>query len=293
MWVVAEWQGRTLSQLLRRARAWLREAGVETPDLDARLLVGHFAGTTHADAIADPDRMIAGEAVGRLEAALARRAAGEPVHRILGHRDFYGLTLSLSPETLEPRPDTETLVDLVLPWLKEKAGEGLRPRILDLGTGTGAIALALLNAVRQATAVGADVSADALATAHANAAALGLAGRFEARRSDWFSAVGEKFHAIVSNPPYIPSELIGTLPREVRDFDPVRALDGGRDGLDPYRIIAARSAGHLEAGGCVAVEVGHDQAGAVTRLFEAAGFRPAGTAKDLLGHARALMFSGA
>lgn len=281
----------TLSGLLRRARARLRDAGVETPELDAGLLVEHFTGAGRAEVISDPERVVPDETAAAVDAAVARRAAGEPVHRILGFREFYGLRLSLSPETLEPRPDTETLVDLVLPWLREKAAAGIRPRILDLGTGTGAIALALLREVPQATALGIDVSADAVATARRNAAALGLADRFEARRSDWFSAVAEKFHAIVSNPPYIASRLIATLSREVRDFDPVRALDGGDDGLDPYRIIAARSRGHLEHGGRVAVEIGHDQEKAVAGLFDTAGFQPVGRANDLLGHVRSLMFS--
>jgi release factor glutamine methyltransferase len=283
----------TLHDLHRHARRRLEAAGVDTPDLDARLLVEHFAETTQVDMISNPAMEIAAGRVDALEAALSRRAAGEPVHRILGYRDFYGMRLKLSPETLEPRPDTETLVDAVLPHLKELQAAGVRPRILDLGTGTGAIALALLQELPQATAVGVDISDDALATAAENALNEGRGFRFEARRSDWFSAVHEKFHAIVANPPYIPTEAVKQLSREVREYDPARALDGGPDGLEPYRVIATQSANHLEAKGVVAIEIGHDQLHDVTRLFSRAGFDLVKTGTDLLGHVRALVFSKA
>lgn len=280
----------TLAELLLRARQRLRNTGSDTADLDARLLVEHFSGTSRLDAITNPDRAIAPEIAAAVEKALARRMAGEPVHRILGFRDFYGLRFALSPGTLEPRPDTEILVDAILPFLKSVSEAGHVPRILDLGTGTGAIALALLSQVPTARAIGADVSDDALATAAGNAESLGLAGRFAARRSDWFSDVDEKFHAIVANPPYIPSEAMRSLSRDVRDFDPLRALDGGEDGLDPYRVIATQSAKHLERDGRVAVEVGFDQKEQVERLFSEAGYRLTQTGIDLGGHQRALVF---
>src|SRR5690606_12131695 len=152
-----------------------------------------------------------------------RRAAGEPVHRILGFREFYGLKLFLSPATLEPRPDTETLVDAVLPFLRRMAAREGACRVLDLGTGTGALALALLAEVPQATAVGADISVDALATAERNALENGLSSRFQAIRSDWFEKISGTFHAIVANPPYIPSYELETLQSEVRDHDPAMA----------------------------------------------------------------------
>jgi len=282
----------TLAELLRRARQHLRAAGSDTADLDARLLVEHFSGTSRLDAITNPDRLIPPEAVTAVEKALARRTAGEPVHRILGFRDFYGLRFALSPGTLEPRPDTEILVDAILPFLKALTEAGHAPRILDLGTGTGAIALALLSQVPAARAIGVDVSEDALATAAGNAESLGLAGRFTARRSDWFSDVGEKFHAIVANPPYISSEAVRALSRDVRDFDPLRALDGGEDGLDPYRVIATQSAKHLERDGRIAVEIGFDQKEQVETLFSKAGYRLTQIGIDLGGHQRALVFCG-
>jgi release factor glutamine methyltransferase len=281
----------TLLDLYGNARRQLKAAGIESPDLDARLLIEHFTQTTSVDYIANPRKEIDAASVAAVENALSRRVTGEPVHRILGYRDFYGMRLKLSPGTLEPRPDTETLVDAVLPHLAALASAGVRPRILDLGTGTGAIALALIKEVPSATALGVDMSEDALATARENAASEGLASRFETRRSDWFCAVDEKFHAIVANPPYIRSEAVQLLSREVRNHDPVEALDGGPDGLNPYRVIATQSANHLEANGVVAVEIGHDQFEDVENLFSQAGFTLVKTGVDLLGHNRALVFS--
>ncbi|MET2831861.1 peptide chain release factor N(5)-glutamine methyltransferase [Mesorhizobium shangrilense] len=278
-----------LGPLLRAARARLDAAALDSPNLDARLIVEHFSGTTRTQAIADPMRTVDPRAIAEIDAALKRRTSGEPVHRILGYREFYGLRLSLSPETLEPRPDTETLVEAVLPFAKATAREGAC-RILDLGTGTGAVALALLSAVPEAIATGVDVSEGALATASRNAERLGFASRFKALRSDWFAKVSGRYHVIAANPPYIPSEDIENLQDEVRDFDPRLALDGGVDGLGPYRIIAAEAAGFLEAEGRVAVEFGHTQRNEVTEIFSAAGYRLAGAFCDLGGNDRVLVF---
>jgi release factor glutamine methyltransferase len=279
----------TLDALHREARAGLAQARIENPALDARLLVEHFTGTSRNDVIADPRRDIGAEAVAAIRAALDRRIAHEPVHRILGRREFYGLDLRLSPATLEPRPDTEALVDLCLPFLRRKAAAGERCRILDLGTGTGAIALALLSQIPEATAVGTDISAAALETALANADINSMKDRFDGRVSDWFAAVEGQFTLIVSNPPYIPTRDIGMLAPEVRDHDPATALDGGPDGLDAYREIATAAKSHLQEDGRVAVEIGFDQRQGVTGIFEAAGFALDGSAKDLGGNDRALM----
>jgi release factor glutamine methyltransferase len=279
-----------LAALLMEAYASLTEAGIADARLDARLLVEHFSATTQLDAIGRPDMAIDAAAASAIRQAIARRAAGEPVHRILGFREFYGLRLNLSPGTLEPRPDTETLVDAVLPHLRQLAATAGACRILDLGTGTGAIALALLAEVPEATAVGADISADALATANRNAKENGLSGRFQTVQSDWFEKISGSFHVIVANPPYIPSEELKTLQDEVRNFDPARALDGGADGLDAYRMIAGQAKVYLEAAGRLAVEIGHTQREAVRRLFEAAGFRIVEARKDLAGRDRVLVF---
>ncbi|MER9331764.1 peptide chain release factor N(5)-glutamine methyltransferase [Mesorhizobium sp. M0488] len=280
----------TLGALLREARARLAAAAVDDPALDARLLVEHFSGTTRTQAIADPERKVAAGALAQIDAALRRRAGGEPVHRILGYREFHGLRLSLSPETLEPRPDTETLVEAVLPFVKATAAREGECRILDLGTGTGAIALALLSAVPAAIATGVDISAGALATATRNAGQFGLADRFTALQSDWLEKVSGRYHVIAANPPYIPSEGIGNLQDEVRDFDPRLALDGGVDGLNPYRIIAAEAARFLEAESRIAVEVGHTQRIEVSDIFRTAGYAVGGMFKDLGGNDRVLVF---
>lgn len=281
----------TLGDLLRRAKAELAAAGIVDAAFDARIIVEHFSGTSRTDALLVPQRRIDARAEAAIAAAIARRARGEPVHRILGFREFHGLTLRLSPETLEPRPDTETLVDAMLPFVRQTAAAAGACHILDLGTGTGAIALALLKEVPKATAVGVDISEDALRTAAGNAEEAGLSERFVPLRSDWFSSVTEKFHGIVSNPPYITSAELGGLQPEVRLFDPIRALDGGADGLDAYRKIAVGAAAHLEDGGRIGVEIGHRQKDDVARIFRGTAYRLIDAARDLAGNDRVLIFA--
>jgi release factor glutamine methyltransferase len=288
--MTADTTPRSLAQLLASSRSLLAKAGIPDAALDARLIVEHFSATSRADAISAPDRIVAADAVMAIDAALGRRITGEPVHRILGFREFYGLQLALSAETLEPRPDTEVLVDVLLPFLRDVAAREGGCRIIDLGTGTGAIALALLSEVPLATATGVDLSEDALATARGNAERLGLGARFSVQKSDWFAEIHGKFHAIAANPPYIPTNDLLSLQREVRNFDPARALDGGADGLDAYRVIAKQAENYLEPSGRVALEIGHTQKEAVTRLFEAAGYRAVEARSDLAGHDRVLVF---
>jgi len=282
-----------VEEILRKAVERLEAAGVEAA-LDARLLLQAIAGVSHADILAGRMLPLSADVQARFEAAIARRAAHEPVHRILGRREFYGLSLALSPDTLEPRPDTEALVDLVLPYIQraaKTAGANEQITLLDIGTGSGAIALALLGQIPQLYAIGADISAGALRTAQANAEALGLAERFQITQSDCFSAIMGKYDFIVSNPPYIPHGEIAGLSAEVRLYDPLCALDGGADGLDFYLILAAESAAHLKPGGMVAVEAGINQAADVIEIFAAHGFRHIATAKDLSGIDRALLFA--
>ncbi|WP_187968145.1 peptide chain release factor N(5)-glutamine methyltransferase [Aquibium microcysteis] len=282
--------GEPLDALLRRLRGRLAAAGVENPALDARLLVEHSTSTDRMDAIRDPGRPVRSDAVQAAEAAVARRLAGEPVHRIIGQRGFYGLTLHLSPDTLEPRPDTETLVDLVLPRLRAVAAERGHCRILDLGTGTGAIALALLSQIPQARAVASDIAPGALAAARRNADENGLSERFETVLSDWFGDISGRYDAIVSNPPYITASEYAALAPEVKDHDPPRALLGGADGLEAYRVIAAGVTPHLEPGGIVGLEIGASQKDGVTQVFQAAGLVRIDAAKDMGGRDRALVF---
>jgi release factor glutamine methyltransferase len=280
----------TLAAVLAEARLRLAGGDIDDPALEARMIIEHFTGTERKDAIASPGRPILPGELARIDDALSRRLAGEPVHRIFGWRDFYGLRLKLSPDTLEPRPDTETLVDAVLPFLREAVRREGRCRVLDLGTGTGAIALAIAAQVPEAIVTATDISAGALDTAMENATGLRLSARFIPLVSDWFSAVDGKFHAIVSNPPYIETQAIGGLQPEVKLYDPIGALDGGVDGLDPYRAIAAGAAEHLGENGIVVVEIGEGQGRHVALIFAEAGFRKVSAHCDLAGTERALVF---
>ncbi|EJM99206.1 peptide chain release factor N(5)-glutamine methyltransferase [Phyllobacterium sp. YR531] len=280
-----------LAQVLRQARAVLTEAAIESADLDARLLVEWSTGCDQLELIRNPNRVIGQHEYETLQAVLARRINGESVHRIIGKRAFFGIELSLSTETLEPRPDTESLVELALPFLQERISTFELADIVDLGTGTGAIALALLDQLPQLRAVGVDISADALATARKNAGAAGVSSRFAALLSDWFSELTGSYDMIISNPPYIPAADIEHLQREVVLHDPVKALDGGADGLDPYRIIAASAHHYLRPGGAVALEIGAGQREDIETIFSRQNFVLHDVKKDLGGHERALLFT--
>jgi release factor glutamine methyltransferase len=278
----------TLGEMMADVRNALALSGIEDPAAEARIIVGGLLGLERVDFITGADRTLSGEEEAAIHAALARRARGEPPYRILGRRAFYGLELSLSAGTLEPRPDTEILVDLVLDELKGREREALE--IADLGTGTGAICLALLSQLPRATGLGVDISEDALRTATENAVASGLADRFTTCRSDWFEQIVGRHDVIVSNPPYIATRTIASLDREVRDFDPLLALDGGEDGLDAYRMIAARAPAFLKQDGVVAVETGFDQRQAVEEIFRKNDFILAQARKDYGGNDRAQAF---
>ena len=280
-----------LAELLAKARRELREAGIDDPGLDSRLIVQSAAGLDHAAIIAEPKQRIAAATAARIDAMIARRAAREPLHRILGWREFYGLRLELGAAVLEPRPDTETLVELVLPIVRECVRCHGHCDILDLGTGSGAIALALLSQVLQTVVTAVDISPEALKTAETNARRFELSDRFRAIRSDWYSSLSGRFHIIVSNPPYIRRDELDDLAPEVREHDPRLALCGGADGLDAYRQIAAGADRFLEVAGHVAVEIGQGQKRAVTGIFEASGFALQTSHRDLSGLDRALLFA--
>jgi release factor glutamine methyltransferase len=281
----------TLEDLLGAGKAMLSSEGIAEAALDARLLIEHYTGTTRAHAITSPRRPVEPEIVAHVMAAFERRAAGAPVHRIIGFRAFYGLDLLLSPATLEPRADTETLVDAILPVVRECVRQYGACRILDLGTGTGAIALALLSQVKEATATGVDISTEALDAAAANAGKYGIADRFTTVRSDWFGEISGRWDVIVSNPPYISTASIAGLAREVRDHEPIAALDGGPDGLDAYRIIAKHASAFLTENGHIGVEIGFDQRESVCAIFSGNGFRLCDSARDLGGNDRVLTFA--
>lgn len=256
----------TLGGAVLAAQAALRTAGVEDAARDARLLVAAVRAGSTAEIIAHPERQLAPDELRHLQELVRRRSAREPVSRILGEREFYGRRFKLSPATLDPRPDSETLIDVAL-GMADAAGWRERPiRILDIGTGTGCLLLTLLAELPLATGVGTDISEEALAAAAANAAALGLEGRAAFARHDVLAGVEGGFELVVSNPPYIPSGDIGGLSAEVREYDPRAALDGGEDGLDIYRKIAAGLEGVMRTG--AVFEVGADQAEAVALLLQ-------------------------
>lgn len=283
----------TIAALLKHLRARFSESQVAQPETDARELVGGILGMGLTDIVLHGDRLVEDAHVERLLAAAERRCLGEPVHRILGHRWFFGIDLNLVPETLEPRPDTETLVEGALPIVREIVAKRGVCNLLDLGTGSGAISLAILSQVEEAVAVATDISDHALQAARENALRNGLQRRFSTCRSDWFEAVDGRFDLIVSNPPYIRTADIATLDREVRDHDPLRALDGGADGLDAYRAIAGSVAQHLEADGAILLETGCDQHAEVIALFRRAGFAFHSRIRDLGGNDRVVVLTPA
>ena len=274
---------------LRRGVAVLSEAGIAEAAGDARFLLLGILGLEPRDLALYGDRPLATGENAAFEAALVRRSAGEPVARILGAWEFWGLPFRLAPETLVPRPDTETLVEVALSAVPDRAA---RLRCLDLGTGSGCILTALLSELPGAFGVGIDRSAAALTTARHNAAANGVGARAAFLAGDWCDAVRGTFDLIVSNPPYIARDVIPTLHREVRAHDPMAALDGGPDGLAAYRRIleGVRAGALLAPGGTLAVEIGYDQAEAVGALARAAGFAERGLARDLAGLDRVLCF---
>lgn len=276
----------TLGGLYRQILGAFRTAGLSTPELDARWLVAEAAGVPASAITLSPDKPITPERAATAQAFLARRLAGEPVDRILGRREFWSLDFRLGPATLSPRPDTETIVEACLAVLPEP---GAAYRLLDLGTGTGAILIALLHERPKASGVGIDRASEAVALATLNAADNGVATRAQFQQGNWMEGLEEAFDLIVSNPPYIPSGDIAGLDREVREHDPRLALDGGIDGLDAYRAIAADAPRLLRPGGWLVFELGFGQEEAVTALMRRAGFEMAAPArKDLGGIARAL-----
>jgi release factor glutamine methyltransferase len=250
----------------------LREAGIETPELDARLLLCHAAALTHESFVARAGEALQPEAAVRLEALVRRRASREPISRITGTREFYGRSFLVDGSALDPRPDTETLIEVALALI-EKTGRREEPlRLLDLGTGTGCILLTLLAELPKARGLGTDLSPAALRLAEANARRLGVAGRASFLASDWLDAIHGEFDLIVSNPPYIASGEIERLAPEVAHHDPYLALDGGPDGLKAYRRIAAGAARLVAPKGAILVEIGASQAPAVAGLLRDGGF---------------------
>ena len=280
-------------EALRRVTNAFAANGIEAAS-DARFLTLYTLGLRATDLALRGETPVGPEGAARLAAAVERRLAGEPVARILGAWEFWGLPFALSPATLVPRPDTETLVEAALALFPQRDQRFI---FLDLGTGSGCILVALLTERPNAFGIGLDRSYEALLTARANAAANGVADRAGFVHGDWCAPLRGPCALIVSNPPYIAHQSLAGLADEVRLHDPPAALDGGRDGLSAYRAILGRigprdgSPGLLASDGVLLFEVGHDQAEAVAELGRAAGLRHVSTTRDLAGHARVVAFS--
>jgi release factor glutamine methyltransferase len=281
--VIADLRGASVAHARRALAEQFRTAGIESPELDARVLIGHALGLDHAGLAAAATQQLSDLTASQIERFAARRLAHEPVARIVGVKEFWGLRFTVTPAVLVPRPETETIVELALSLVDRTAPL----RIADLGTGSGAILLALLSELSNAQGVGTDTSAEALDIARANAKELGLLDRVTFVARD-FAATEGRFDIVVSNPPYIASGDIAHITPEVRDHDPHQALDGGADGLSAYRAIAAIAPRLLAPAGRLIVEIDAGQKDAVTELFAAGGLAIMAVNHDLAGVPRAL-----
>lgn len=281
--------GTTLADAVRQARRTLAEAGIPSPELDARILVGHATGLDRAGLIAEGRRLLDDDTLEEIARLAARRAGGEPVGRLLGHREFWGLEFALGPDTLEPRPDSETIIEAALDFVVARFGRDAPLRIADLGTGSGCLLVALLSELPHATGIGVDIAEGAVAVARSNAAANGVSARASFVVGSWTEELESRgFDVIVANPPYIESSACRDLDREVVDFDPVAALDGGVDGLDAYRAIVADLPRVLKPGGALIFELGQGQRRDVEGLASANGLEIGSVRCDLAGIERAL-----
>jgi release factor glutamine methyltransferase len=265
---------------LEHAASALTEAGIDEPRRRARALLAAALDLSMTEIFAYPERLLNTDQQTRLLAMLDRMLAREPLSRIVGRREFWGLEFLLSADTLDPRPETETIVESVLARLPDRD----RPyRFLDLGTGTGALLLALLSEYPAASGIGVDIAPGAVRTARDNAERLGIFARAQFVVGNWEAALTGPFDAVVANPPYIERAAIADLPREVRHYDPIRALDGGADGLAAYGAIAADLLRLLSPGGLFAAEIGQGQAEAVGKILGQCGLCVEGIVPDLAG----------
>lgn len=278
-------EGPTYDTLLRDAAVALASAGIDNVRFEARLLLARAAGLSIEQLVARGGGPAPAAVVTALRELTARRVRREPMAYILGEREFWGLTFKVSPAVLVPRSDSETLIETALELVPDRA----RPlRLLDLGVGSGCLLLTLLREYPEATGVGMDASEAALAMARENADSLGVAARARLtlgdwRQPDWIERLGGPFDLLVSNPPYIESRTIDGLMPEVARHEPRLALDGGTDGLDAYRLIAAAAPRLIVPGGWLLAEGGEGQAPDIAGIFAAAGLSPQPARKDLAG----------
>ncbi|MCC3861790.1 peptide chain release factor N(5)-glutamine methyltransferase [Pseudemcibacter aquimaris] len=280
----------TLATFKKEIEARLRNAGIEEAELDARLLIVEGAGVKQIDFALDGGRALSIQEVSKTEKLVSLREARIPMSQIFGEKEFWSLIFKVTKDTLTPRPDSETLIDVVLKSEKDKT----KPlKILDLGTGTGCLLLTLLSEYKNARGVGVDASDAALKVAHENTVNLGLENRTELIKSNWFSNVpdDQKFDVIISNPPYIGLIEKPNLSPEVKTHEPDTALFAGEDGLDDYKKIAAEIAPYLNDDGFIVLEIGHKQAAKVSDIFSEQGYSDIDTFQDLGARDRALKIS--
>ena len=280
--------GCDLSAVLRQAIAKLNDAGIDNAAADGRILAAAAFGLSREDMLRDPALLLDPAKIAAFDAFIARRVAREPVSRILGRREFRSLTFEIAPATLDPRPDSEALVEAALDIASGRSGA---LRLLDIGTGSGCLLLSILRDLPDATGIGTDIDAAAVACAQRNASNLCLTERVEFVTTSWADGVAGPFDIVLSNPPYIPTGDIRDLSAEVAIFDPVAALDGGPDGLDAYRALATRMDAILAPGGALLLEIGAGQAADVETIFGVAQFALTGKRADLAGRDRVLIFS--
>lgn len=292
-----------LKKILWGAQNDLAAAGVDNAALDSRLLIAHALNCSRADLMTQTDRVLSAEETDIIQTLISRRAAREPVSRILGLREFWGLPFGLNEATLDPRPDSETIIETALTEGR-KQGSGIRkksefaslmpdscflPSVLDLGTGSGCLLLALLHEWPEATGLGLDIAPRAVEQACLNAERLELQDRAAFRVNNWLDNIDEKFNVVVCNPPYIATGDIPSLMPEVREHDPLAALDGGTDGLEFYRYLIPLLPQRLNADGYAVFEVGQGQVAAVSNLFQQAGFKDVRATCDLGGIERCVI----
>lgn len=272
--------------VLRDAAQALKAAGIESPAMEARLLLAHSLGWSQEQLLARDHETPNSEQLQAFQALLQRRLAHEPMAYLLGKKEFYGLDFEVSPATLIPRADTETLINAVLARFPDRSDA---ITILDLGTGSGCILVTLLSLFPQAQGVAVDRSSEALAVAQRNAARHAVQHRMRLLQGEWLDAIHSRFDVVVSNPPYIPQAEIAGLMPEVARYEPKTALDGGEDGLDAYRHIIATAHAALVPGGALVFEVGMGQAEAVATMLCQAGYEGETITQDLGGIARVVM----
>jgi len=280
--------GASVSEALQLITQAFRASGIEDADVDARVLVGQALHLDRARLIAQADRVLEAREVNAISGLAARRLKHEPVSRILGRKEFWSLGLTITPDVLVPRPETETVVEGALDFVVRNGLRMEKLRILDIGTGSGALLAALLSELPNAIGLGTDISRAALETARANVTQLGFENRCSLIACDMAAGVQGQFDLLVSNPPYIARGDIASLSPEVRDYDPTVALDGGEDGLAAYRSISADAKRLLAQGGRLFVELGAGQEPAVRKLFTNAGFTVGIAREDLAGTPRVL-----